>query len=209
MAFLIFRDLTTARSVTLPVLPVDGSFTLERAQNLIETPVLAGRPVVQVGAPGAARLSLPLEIWAEQGERVWQEYFLPSFGGAGSGYTPHLVQIAWGNSSEDAFTGRPQGMPPTVHRMGDRDGTIFSRSFEYVLVETISARPTFVSRDGRTVRPPSLTHVTKAGETLFTIARFYQSRGIKTTVEKIALANGGNPPMRPYESGIKKLVIPK
>jgi LysM repeat protein len=207
MAFLMWRDLTSSRELRLPTLPVDGSFTVERPQTLLETPLIAGKPIVQIGAPGAARLTLPLELWGALGDKAWTENIVPAFGGPGSGYTPHLVQVAWGNSSDDAFTGRPVGQPPTLYRMGADDGEIFSRALEIVLVEVSASRTTLLNRAGQKVNAPSITHIVKQGETLYTIARFYQGKGVKTTVERIALANGGNPPIRPRPGS--RLVIPK
>jgi LysM domain len=207
MSFLKWVDLTRGASANIPSLPAEGAFALERGREVTETSVLGGKAIVQFGAFGPGKFRMQIELWGDEGDQFYRAFVLPAYG---SEKRPaSLVQVIWGTSSEDAFSGRMGGMPETQHIMGASAGEIFSRSLSIELIDTVRPQYTRLARGKggayTPVQAPTLTHVRVEGETLFDIAKQYGC-----TMENIAELNGGNPQFRAdAKTKGTKLIVPK
>lgn len=191
-------DLSSGQRSRFPVLPDDGSMTVEQPQSLAVFPVLGGYPQIQVAALGARQLTLPLTLWGPEGEAFFNGFVLPAYGLANG--RPRLIQVSWGPSSRQSFTGRAVGLPPTRMELGE--GSIFAYELEVVLVEFRNTRPSLVNvKTGQLASPPLQSYTVRQGDTLQSIARRFGVR-----LEALAAANN-NPPMSPPPG--TKLTIPK
>jgi LysM repeat protein len=199
-------DLTTGARAAMPMLPADGSFALERGQNFQTFPILGSYPHVQITAPNVRTLTMPLDLWGEEGDQFYRDFLDPAFGGRDGTFRPHLLQIAWGARADQAFTGRPAGgIPPVRHEIGGASGAIFARTLELKLVEIRNAAPRTVNTKTGALVPvagaATQPYTTREGDDLGSIAKRFG-----TSIERIAALNGGNPPFVPRAG--TPLVVP-
>jgi hypothetical protein len=194
-----FRDFTTGAFADCPVLP--KTYTRERGQSLGVFAVLGSYPIAQIGATDLEKWSCDLELYGEQGLKFWRDFLEPSLGGFPA-YRPHKMQVAWGESSRNAFSGYAVGLPSTEFAFGVALENLGSISLSYELVKIQNqALTTLDKKTNQPVQGLTTTYRTKAGETLGSIARKF---GV--TLSALADANGGNPPLALTPG--TKLIIP-
>lgn len=184
-------DLTTGQRSSLPALPTDAAITLERPQSYQTFGILGSIPHVQVTAVGVETCTLNLDLWGVAGQAFYRDFVKPAYGTQQNGFKPHTIQLAWGPSSEDVFTGMPIGKPPTRLELED-DGKIFAHVFDLILTQVANQLPRAYRVASGEVLNTTFSYTVKDGETLQDIAVRY---GI--SLEEMASANGGNPPFVP------------
>jgi LysM repeat protein len=183
---------------TLPNYPVDNIWRPSRERAKEEFKILGGQPIQHWGAVGAEKLSLELSFSNSKGISIYENLILPSYGSADE--QPHLILIAWGNSSEDTFTGRPESIPE--HDVTRVAGQITNARIMFELTADTRQVTRVVNTAGNVVNAaPKTVHTVKTNETLGTIASKY---GI--TVDTLSLANPGQPWRPPAGT---RLVIPR
>lgn len=194
-----FRDFTKSVFADCPVLP--AGFNRERGQSLGVYAVLGSYPIAQIGASDLERWSCDLELYGEAGLLFWRDFLEPSLGDYPA-YRPHKMQVAWGESSRQAFSGYAVGLPSTLFAFGVALENLGSISLTYELHKIQNqALSTLDTKTNRPVQGTTFTYMTKAGETLGSIAKKF---GV--TLSSLADANGGNPPL--VLSPGTKLIIP-
>jgi LysM repeat protein len=199
---LSFFDLTTSQRTSFSMLPKDSEMTLEQPQGLQESPILGGYPNLQILAAGVRQLTMTLELYGEAGNEFYETFIEPAYGLSDGSYQPHLIQIAWGSSRNEAFTGRPIGQPPTRMMLGKETGSIFSRTFDFILRQTQNNAPKIVNvATGQVVQAASVTHTVVQGDDLLSIAKKY---GVKP----VTIANA-NPGITHDPALGSRLIIPK
>lgn len=184
-------DLTTGKRSALPALPIEGAMTLERPQSYQAFGILGSAPHVQITAVGVESLTMQLDLWGVNGQAFYREFVLPAYGTQQNGFKPHSIQLAWGPSSEDTFTGMPIGKPPTRLELED-NGKIFAHAFDLILTQVANQLPRAYRVATGEVLNTTFSYTVKGGETIQDIAVRY---GL--SLEEIASANGGNPPFVP------------
>jgi hypothetical protein len=192
---LVITNLTTGDSATLAHGPQEIDHRLPRSFE--ETKVFGAKPVIVSGAIGARACIVELEF-IKSDVRIFREIVLPALGSALE--PAHELQLAWGASSQETFTGRP--LPFDTYKENRPGPVLYSIEVKLELIESRTP-PVFVQNTrGQTVQlSAKKSHTVRAGETL---ARIAALEGV--TVAALAKANGDRVAWTP-EAGTK-LVIP-
>lgn len=184
-----FLDLLTGVAGEFPMLPDNAEFTIDAKQGYEVNPVLGGRPQVQVTGAGERTFQTKMILHGVAGRDFYNRVIKPAYG-LNTGQ-PHNCTVSWGDRSDEAFTGRPIGMPETLHKL-DEQG-VFTWDFALILVDTYSAKPRVtIAATGSAVTDDTFPYVAEEGDDLMKIAKKF-----KVTLQALSDANNGNAPVFP------------
>jgi hypothetical protein len=189
-------NITTGDLGTIPFYPIDGEINIERPRAVKEFPVIGSRPIVQILAVGARRLSIPLVVYGDEGEQFYRDVVLRAYGRADSGLKPHEIIISWGAETKDTFTGFPVDMPTNKITLGKSAGrlTNFSYAFSWNFIEISNSIIRQYTQDGRLVitSQPVRKYTVVQGDDLQKICKKFNC-----SLTELADLNDGTLPPRP------------